>query len=417
MLVVLVATSGRGLTLEEAIDTALLKNRELALSHLSQKEAVEKLHQAKSSFFPSLEVTGGYTRMSSVPIIEFTEGVGIPLGYYDNFSAAISLSFPLFTSGKRMYGYELARLGVEMSELETSIKECDVREEVSYSFYGLLVAQEAVKIAEEALGRAQDHLQTVRTQHRRGVVSQLDLLRAEYSYSEAETEYLRAENGQEMAIKVLNLLLGIDVDTPTSADGELQYMPVEEDVSYFNALAVERRPEINTLELGHQMASTSLSMAKFKNAPNLILALNYSYERPYQFEEKWGRTLVANLGVQFSLFDGFRNLSEIRQARIGVQKTQVQEELLRRAIQFEVETAYSSLMESEAELSVQKKALAQAEQALRTAEEQYKKGFIASLDYKDTAFAYTSAQFSHLHTLYQYMLSRVKLERAAGVWN
>jgi outer membrane protein TolC len=74
-------------------------------------------------------------------------------------------------------------------------------------------------------------------------------------------------------------------------------------------------------------------------------------------------------------------------------------------------------MESEAELSVQKKALAQAEEALRTAEEQYKKGFIASLDYKDMAFAYTTAQFSHLRTLYQYMLSKVKLERAAGLWD
>lgn len=414
---ILISATCSGITLDEALETARRENRELALSRLSLRESTEKLHQSKSSFFPTVEFTSGYTRMSSIPVIQFGEGPGIPLGYYDNYSVAMNFSYPLFTFGKRKNAYELALLGVEMSKEDSLLKECDLRERVSTAFYGLLMAQEALKIAKEAVERAQDHLQTVDTQYKKGIVSQLDLLRAEYSYSKAEADYLRAKNSQETARRALNLILGIDIDEPTIAEGELEYRPFEKEIDRLIERAIERRPELRATKLAREMASINLNLTKFKNSPNLILALGYSNEKPYQFEERWGRSLVATLGVQFPLFDGFRNLSEIREARVKLRKAQIQEGLLQRVIQFEVEKAYSDLKESEAELAVQKKALAQAEEALRIAEEQYRRGLISSLDYRDTAFAYTQAQFSNLLTLYNYIVSRVKLERAVGAWD
>ncbi len=417
ILSIFIAVSCYGITLEEALQTALEENRELVLSELSLQESIEKLHQAKSSFYPTIELTGGYMRMSSVPVIQFGEDYGIPMGYYDNYSASINLSYPLFTSGKRTSGYQLALLGVEISEGNSLLKEYDMRARIHASFYGLLMAQEGIEIAEEAVHRAHDHLQTVKIQREKGVASQLDLLRAEHSYSQAETEHLRAEKAQETACKALNLLMGIDIDYLTTAEGEIEYLPVEQQVDRLVERAVERRAEMRTMQAASQMASINLNLARFKNAPNLILTLSYSYEKPYQFEEKWGRSLIAALGVQLPLFDGFRNLSEIREAKIGLRKIQTQEDLLRRAVQFEVEKAYLDLKASEAQLSVQEKAQAQAEEALRTAEEQYKRGLISSLEYKDTAFAYTSTQFSYLRTLYQYALSRVRLKSAAVLWD
>jgi len=416
MVGILINSLSFAITLDEALEIVSRESRELLLADLSVQESVEKLHQSKSSYFPTIELTGGYMRMSSVPIIELGPGTGIPLGYYDNYSASINLSYPLFTSGKRGLGYRMSYLGTEIARQERVLKDYELRERVYAGFYGLLVAQEAVEIANEALERARDHLEVVKVQQRKGIVSQLDLLRAEYSYSESEAEHLRAKSGEEIARKALNLFLGIDLGELTVAEGQFEYLPWEEEISLLVERAFDLRPEMRTVALGRQMATASLSFARFKNAPNLVLSVGYSYEKPYQFEEKWGRSLTASLGVQFSLFDGFRNASEVREARIGVKKAETQEELLRRVIQFEVEKAHLDLSEFRAELSVQQKALKQAEEALRTADEQYKKGLISSLDYEDVAFAYTRAQFANLYTLYQYVLSRVRLERAVGLW-
>ena len=114
--------------------------------------------------------------MSSIPFIQLEEDFAIPLGYYDNYSASINLSFPLFTSGKRRGAYRMALLGAEWSKEESEKEEDDLRETVYSSFYGLLVAQEGAEIAQGAVERAEDHLRTVTTQHQKGLVSQLDLL-------------------------------------------------------------------------------------------------------------------------------------------------------------------------------------------------------------------------------------------------
>ncbi len=412
-----VTTSCCAITLDEALETALSQNRQLELSRLTEQESTEKVHQAKSSFYPSIELVGGYARMSSVPFIQLDEDFGIPLGYYDNYSASINLSFPLFTSGKRRGAYRMALLGADLSREESQKAEYDLRETVYSSFYGLLVAQEGAKIARGAVERTEDHLTTVKTQHRRGLVSQLDLLRAEHFFSRAEAEYLRASNAESTARKALNLVLGTEIDLPTVAEGELSYEPVHEDVDLLLKRALEKRPEIRTLRLANQVAAANLSMARVRNGPNLVLSVGYSFERPYQFEDRWGRNLVTSLGLQLPLFDGFRNLSEIREAEIVVRRIRVQEELVQRAIRFEVEQAYLDLVASEAELSVQEKAVTQAEEALQAAEEQYEKGLISSLDYRDASFAFTSAEFSHLSTLYQYRLARVRLEKATSSWD
>ena len=73
------------ITLDEALEIALSQNRQLELSRLSEQESTEKVRQAKSFFYPSIELTGGYARMSSIPFIQLDEDFGIPLGYYDNY--------------------------------------------------------------------------------------------------------------------------------------------------------------------------------------------------------------------------------------------------------------------------------------------------------------------------------------------
>ncbi len=89
--------------------------------------------------------------------------------------------------------------------------------EVANKYYALLLAQMKAEQEQQAFSKSQRDLKEAKSKHADGIISQLDVIRAETNSSYASLEQLEARNGLEVAeaefIGILNLPRGTKVTT------------------------------------------------------------------------------------------------------------------------------------------------------------------------------------------------------------
>jgi len=83
-------------------------------------------------------------------------------------------------------------------------------------------------------------------------------------------------------------------------------------------------------------------------------------------------------------------------------------------IKTEVRQAISDVRASDQKLKAVEVNIEQAKKAMAYAQARYEAGTITNLDLLDTEDALTEAEFAKLRALYQFVLSKLTLQRAVG---
>jgi len=138
------------LTLDRAVELALQKNSDITVARLEVQKSAQKVKEAASHLFPSLDISGQYTRNIKKPVIFIPPGTPfsppgggtavLEIGYNNAFSGAISLSLPLFV--KSAYsGLHLAKQGLKLSREAFQESKIKTVTNVKKTFYGVLLAK------------------------------------------------------------------------------------------------------------------------------------------------------------------------------------------------------------------------------------------------------------------------------------
>lgn len=432
------------LTLQGAIKTALEKNRTL----LIHKEEIEKAEgavtEARANFLPTLSISGSYTRLAEVPELEFAvpvfdtlqipvfDDLGNPIGYTyvpgitgmrrsafkmgeeNNYMGRFSLQQPIFTWGRVWNSYEIAKLNFRAAEEGYRKRENEVVFDVTEAFYRVLYLEELVKLTGESYKQIKRHLSVVEKRYDAGLASKFDLIRARVQLANMEPQVLKVKDGLKMAKARLKILLGLPLDEEVELKGELEYESTQVDLAQAIKEALSRRPELNELKLRKAMAEKALAIASASNKPSLALLVNYSYQKPYQFEDEWGGNWDATLALQIPLFSGGATSGKIQQARAKLHQAELGLEMLRDAVELEVRNAVLELEETAKLVKSQKENVHQAEVALEIAEERYENGLMTSLEVMDAQLALTQAKTNYLQALSGYLIARSKLKKVVG---
>jgi outer membrane protein len=413
-------SASQAITYDEALHIAFRENPNLSIADLGIDESEEQLVQTRAGFMPQVKFTGSYTRLSTVPVIRFDypplPPMEIPMGTADNYSAGFSVSVPLFLGGKRAWAAEIAELGVDAAAEEAMMARADLHAQVSAAFYGLLLAQEAERIALDDLKRAKDQAEETRARWKVGYASSLDLKQDEVALSQAKAALVKAQNATLQAQQFLNMVIGQSVSTPIKAEGNFSMAYEEMSVDSLVKRALLRRPEIAALDRAERISELSRSLARSSYSPSLVFVASPTWQNPYQQAEGWGHAMSATVALEWPLYDGGKGLSEARSADLALRKLAYARTQASDGIELEVRQAHASWVEANQQLLVQQTLGAQMEELASMASEQYRMGVISSLDYQTIQLTKTQAELAHLAALYQLILARDQLDAAAWLW-
>jgi outer membrane protein TolC len=445
--VLVLAGETYNLNLPAAVKLALEKNESVlaAAAKLTEKKADRSA--ALSAFLPTVDLTGTYTRLGKVqefdmiaphdtllplgvydiqtgqpigytdkiPVAIGADTVKIPMGQADNYDLRGTVKQTLFTGGKFLHAYNISRYTMEIENQNYRKTVQSVKFNVTQAFYQILTARDGVQLIRESFGQMERHVNQVEQLYKNGYISKLDLLRARVGLANLKTQLIRAENGYSFSRAGLKLAIGLQPDDSVAVAGELAYEPYTIAIEGAVDSALKIRPEILILQNTIGVTKGALHIEEANFSPNLFAAFNYDYKKPVTLSQnEWGTDWNVTVGFQLPIFSGFSRINKIVGRKAQVKQVQYGFEQLKKGIELEIEGAYLNLKQEEAILKSQEENRAQADEAMRIAEEQYKNGVISNLEYMDTQVTQLGAKTEYLSALSRYLIARAKLVQALG---
>jgi outer membrane protein TolC len=432
------------LTLDDAVATALEKNRTILINKREMDKARAGITEAKAHFFPTLSISGGYTRSAAIPEIDFESPIfetrqvavlddfGDTIGYThvdgivgirqrtfrmgdeNSYVGGFSIQQPIFTWGKIWNGYELARLNLRAVEEDYRKVRNEIVFSVEQAFYRILYLEELLKLTEESYEQVKRHVSVVERRYDAGLASRFDLLRARVQLVNMEPQMLKVRDGLKMAADGLKILLAMALEEEIVLHGELQYTPIDVNLRAAAEQALAQRPELRALRFRKRMAEKALAIAHAANKPSMALAVNYSYQKPHNFRNEWGSSWYATLGLQVPLFSGGVVSARVEQARAQKRQAELSSDMFADVVGLEVRNTVLEMNETAELFRSQEQNVQQAEEALRIAERRYETGLMTNLEVMDTQLALAQAKTNSLQALSNHLVTLCKLKRVIG---
>ena len=444
-------------TLQESIAFAKENSKSIKMTIENVELAKGKVNEAISAVLPNLSGSGSYTYFIEPPVILdektmadmqkalssiFPPGMTMPPSDgtevtmpppteetgqegptsieadKHNYQASVTLQQPLFTWGKLLNNHKQAKLSLQAAEQGLEGAKQQLELDVTNVFYGVVLAQEFVKVSEKAVSQVEKHVKTANDLFEAGVATNFDVLRASVQLANVRSQLIKAKNALRLTKEGFKITLGLPLEGEVDMDGQLGYQEQEVDLEEILNLAKENRPDLKQLELQEQAGEKIVSIAKAGNKPNLMFLSNYNADFSTNLEEgkdrDWKRSWNLTFALNIPIFDGLATRARVKQAKSGLTQIKLGKSQLEDGIQLEVKSAYLALQEAQALLDTQKETIQQAEESLRIANLQHENGMITNVQLTDAELALTQAQVNRLQALFDYTIAIAKIEKAIG---
>jgi outer membrane protein TolC len=324
------------LDLDTACRLALSENPGLEAVRERILQAREALQQARSGYWPSLELQGSGTRFwlseSARQAGQINEPFGSGVSNLDSpdeaSRAGLTASWLVFDGLERRYRAAAARFGLERSRAADQEAARLLLAAVAEAFYQAQLAGEdrSIARADEAFNERQ--LTEAKARRKRGAGSLSDVYNFEIRVNAARAERIRAEERLSRARAGLGALLAapgaslsarIRVAGPKPVSGAEFFLPGMERE---RAFARQHRPDLKESRASVAQAESEVNAARAAYFPSFRLSYTLEGERgglALPEEADVGHSLA--LVMRWNLFDGWAKGSKVRQAKSRYRET------------------------------------------------------------------------------------------------
>jgi len=382
---VVAAGPSEALTLSEAVEIALAKNPLTRVAAAGRQVANAQLKAARAGRLPLLQASESVTT-SNNPVFVFgslleqgrfgannfqIESLNNPAAL-TNFRAGLTARFPVFDQRQTSAQIDVARFNQQQADQQTDMVAQQIRFEVLKSYYGVLLAQSRVVVADESIQSAAADLKRVRDRFEAGLVVRSDLLAAEVQVSEFRQQQIQALGDLATAQAALNTVLGLPVNSVHTITDQLSDRLFSiETQEELNRLALQQRPEYARAMLAVRGSARQVRGARDEGLPRVDALASFGASGRSPVTGSSDYTVGAS--VTFNLFDAGRK-ARISEARAAEAVAVAEQERLANQISFEVVRAYQQFVSARERLRVVAQTTAQASEVLRIVQDRYREG-------------------------------------------
>lgn len=413
----------RSLSLEDAVSLAFKNNKDILIQENEINAAKAKILGAKGEFLPKVNINGGYTHRDSVMTLGSSQAsnsdkdLGVFVGYEDEKRVGVSVEQPIFEGGKNIANLKQANLTLKVQEENLRSRKLAVEFETQRLYYGILLATETERIAQELLDQAQSHYEIVKSKYEEGASSKFDLLQSKVQVSKVVPELVRAQNAKELIIAEFKKLIGLEPRSPVVLLDELSYSFIDINEEKFLEIAYEKRPDLVKKLLEIDIGQQSIRAAKASGMPRINAGFNYDYKSDDIDDMFNSRHNNWNAGISISipLFDGFSAKAKVDEAKARYAQAELSKEDAQETVALEVRQAVLNLIQARAIIESQQDSVGEAKEAVTIAEVRYDNGGGTNLDVLDAQVSLSQIEKNLSQGIYDYLMGNAYLNRTIGV--
>lgn len=432
------------LTSDIVATRALKTSRALKVDEAKIRIAAAQLNKAWSAYWPKLDLTARYTRLSPITqpsfggdgsLVGTTQAPG-PLTAGSPLFALPAFSFPVILDNYVLQGtvsiplsdyvfrvtqnYKSALSNEQAAKLNAKTTEFQVAYDARNTYYTWVRAREQLAVAKAAVDQAKAHLKDMENQLVLKSATRADTLRVEAQVAAAELAVARTQNLVEISDANLRTFMhASEYESFSQGESMLDEVPkIAIDARELKAKALAKRPELRALDAQIESVEKRIDVATASYYPRLDAVGNLTYANPNPrivpqvsvFRPTWDISLQLTwspneiLNGNSARAEAMGNLANLKASR----------EQLVDALSLEVINAYTKAREAEATLvsaQVQRRA---AEEAYRVRREQFQAGTVTSSMLIDAETDVTRARIDEVNARIDVRVAKLLIRKASG---
>ena len=401
------------------IEQALRKNHNVREAAFRVMEGRANVLSAGASLYPQLDVNGSAERVQLSETLfpgqagEFgLSGASFSLG-----RATMDLSWEIDLWGRIRRGIEAASADMNALEMERRAVALSLISDVGQTYFRVREFDEQIEIAHKNLAIREDSLSLLNSRAKAGLISDLDVKRAEVLVAESSAEIPRLERLRAIEVHRLEVLIGSPPDTIPIFPKPLREVVRQPDIPVgLPSDLLTRRPDILQVERTLIAANARIGEARAFFFPSVSITGIGGFQTT-QFSQwfDWSsRTMLIGPSITLPIFKGGTNVARLEAAEANYQQMleQYQQTILN-AFQ-EVADLLVALQSRTRQLESQRKQVKAADDARELAEIRYREGLVTYLDVLEAQRTVLNAELALVQTERARLTEMVGLFKAVG---
>jgi outer membrane protein TolC len=404
------------LTLEMAIQRALIRNERSLAADAEVKAAEARVVKARSFFLPSLTGTGTYTRRPFA-VSRTVGSTTITIQKFNALAGVAQVNLTIFNSSNVPLLLQ-ASSERDAQRFASSEERRSLSFEVSNAYLATLGIDQVLEAAKHRFEYANQSLDAARARYAAGLVSVNDVTRAELEAATAEMGMTQVK-GQ---VVTTFLELGYLLDDMKVSEKKLQIPDFLLRAAEGNPVAVEemiaqaqdRRLDVGSLKF-HAKGQHALAIEPMlRYLPTLAFRGQYTYTNEAGLT---GRPTNWNVGLTltWALFDGFGREADGRERRALAVLADLDVKTALRKVELDVRDALVSLENQRATLKQAEVAHEVAKRNATETAELYRQGLSTALQAADANVSLFEAEVALVQERYGLAIAFLNLEAALGL--
>ena len=416
---------GETLNLESCIEIALKRQPSIAAAAGSVEVNASLVEQAKSSYYPQINWSSSYNRVSPASNRNFFTTSGSTgssggvisssgrSGSFDEYSTGFGLNQLIYDFGKTPSEVKIQKLTLDSSHSDLVNTTDQTILTVKQAYYGVVQAKYNVLVAQDTVKQTSQHLEQAKGFYEVGTHPKFDVIKAEVDLSNAQLNLIRNQNAFKISIVNLNNAMGIPDAPEYSIDENMPFARYEVTLEEALTKAYENRPDLKSVVSKRQAAERSIELARTGYYPVLTGSASYSWsgEKLSSLEHGWD----VGAALTFPLFSGFLTKYQVEEAKANLNILKANEESLRQTIFQDVQQAYLTLRAAEEAIPTAKLGVEQSQENLDIANGRYKAGVGNPIEVTDAEVGLANSRTSYIQALYADKVAQAALEKAMGL--
>lgn len=410
------------LTLKDALHYALLHKAEARQANLDIENSDYQIQEVKSNALPHLNVEANLAnnvKIQEMPLTMGGQTQMIPFNLKWNSQITATASQILFNQAVFM-GLKAARSAKEFYIINKELTDEQIIEKVASTYYQVFQSQAMLQTLETTINSTTHIKNIIEDLHRNGLATQIDLDRTKVSLSNLKANKQQVINAVELQQNVLKFFMGMDLSTAIQMPANTFTIDESTVLTENN---IDTRTEVHLLEKQKELLAYKLKSIQADYYPSLAAFGTFGYQGmgdKFPWGNKpsdgvfWTSASAVGISLKLPIFNGFETRAKVKQAKVDIQKIDVQLEDTKQALTLDFVNAQKSIENALITINIQKENVDLAKSILTNMQNNYKHGLATLTDLLNAENAYTEAENNYTTALLDFKLAEIQIVKSQG---
>ena len=419
------------LTLEQAIDYALMHSTEIRHAVTDIEIAGRKINEITATGLPQVDATVGYQYYFDIPTslvpAEFFGGrpgefAEIQFGTEQTFNASATLSQMLF-DGSYIVGLRAARIYREIALQNKERSELDVRSQVSETYFLVLLTRDNLIIVEKNLTNIKQRLLETEKIMEAGFTDPINVDQLKLSVSNMKNNLTNLERQYELSLNLLKYQIGVDIRNKIELSDSLGHLfnKMMLDADPFEEFRYEDHIDYRIMLSRQNMDLMALRREQSFYLPRLTALYTYqqmAMRNDFNFgdtSQPWFPSSFVAVNLSVPIFSGGMRSAKVQQARLELSKTEMATRQISESLKVQISEASLQFRTAMDKYKTEKENMKLAEKILERTTVMHREGMASSLELTQANDQMLATRSNYYNAMFEFVTARNNLEKARGL--